>query len=110
MAYSKFRMEPPPLGADLFEVTSNGGGTKYLGVNSSGANVGGSLNISGQYQVSGLQISSGNLSDASNLVKLNANQTFSGNNTFSSASNNFTGNGSGLTALNASNISSGTLE
>src|SRR5206468_10591728 len=39
----------------------------------------------------------------------NGTQTFTGDNTFSSASNSFTGNGSGLTSLNAGNISSGTL-
>ncbi len=40
----------------------------------------------------------------------NATQTFTGADTFSNASNSFTGNGAGLTALNASNITTGTLQ
>jgi hypothetical protein len=71
--------------------------------------VGGDVNTTGVYRINGTAIASGNLSDSANLAKLNANQTFTGNNTFSSASNSFTGDGSGLTSLNASNISSGTL-
>jgi hypothetical protein len=69
----------------------------------------GDVSITGTYRVNGVAFSSGTLSDGSNLAKLNANQTFSGNNTFSSASNSFTGNGAGLTSLNASNLSSGTV-
>src|SRR5581483_6328004 len=71
----------------------------------------GNVNITtgNTYQINGVQISSAALSNDSNLAKLNANQTFTGNNTFSSASNSFTGDGSGLTNLNAGNISSGTL-
>jgi hypothetical protein len=61
------------------------------------------------YQINGTQISSANLSNDSNLAKLNATQTFSGANTFSNASNSFSGDGSNLTSLNASNVSSGTL-
>jgi hypothetical protein len=61
------------------------------------------------YQVNGTQISSANLSNDSNLAKLNATQTFTGANTFSNASNSFSGDGSNLTSLNASNVSSGTL-
>ena len=44
-----------------------------------------------------------------NLAFLNASQTFTGANTFNNAGNSFTGNGSGLTNLNAGNLSSGTL-
>lgn len=62
-----------------------------------------------QYQINGVQISTSALSDGSSIAKLGANQTFSGNNTFSSASNSFTGDGSGLTNLNAGNVASGTL-
>jgi hypothetical protein len=61
------------------------------------------------YQINGTQITSAALSDGSNLAKLNGTQTFTADNTFSSASNSFTGNGSGLTSLNATNVSSGTL-
>jgi trimeric autotransporter adhesin len=62
-----------------------------------------------QYQINGTQISTSALSDGNTLAKLAANQTFSGNNTFSSASNSFTGDGSGLTNLNATNVATGTL-
>src|SRR6185312_752218 len=65
---------------------------------------------SGQYQVNGSQISSANLSNDANLAKLNGTQTFSGANTFSNASNSFTGDGSGLTNLNATNLASGTVD
>jgi hypothetical protein len=67
------------------------------------------INVTGQYKVNGSQISSSNLSDGTNLAKLNGTQTFTGANTFSNASNSFTGDGAGLTNLNASNVSSGTL-
>jgi hypothetical protein len=98
-----------PLGTNLFQVTSNSGATKYFAVTSSGVTITGNVNISGVYQVAGVQISSANLSNDGNLAKLNANQTFTGNNTFSAAGNSFTGSGAGLTSLNASNVSSGTL-
>jgi hypothetical protein len=62
-----------------------------------------------QYQIGGVQISTAALSDGSSIAFTSANQTFSGNNTFSSSSNSFTGSGAGLTSLNASNVSSGTL-
>jgi hypothetical protein len=61
------------------------------------------------YEINGVQITSAALSNDNNLAKLSANQTFSGNNTFSSASNSFTGDGAGLTNLNASNVATGTL-
>jgi hypothetical protein len=98
-----------PLGANLFAVKNSTGATTYFAVTSSGLSVTGDVNITGLYKVNGVQISSADLSNDANLAKLNANQTFSGNNTFSSASNSFTGDGSGLTSLNATNISSGTL-
>jgi hypothetical protein len=46
---------------------------------------------------------------AADLARKSTSQTFSGPNTFSSTSNSFTGSGSGLTSLNAGNVSSGTL-
>jgi len=46
---------------------------------------------------------------SANIPRLDDNQTFSGNNVFSSANNSFSGIGSGLTSLNADQISSGTL-
>jgi len=93
-----------PLGTDLFEVGNNGNSTLYFAVNNLGIKVTGNVNTTGQYQIGGIQISSAALSDAANLAKLNANQTFSGNNTFSSASNSFTGNGVGLTNVNAAQL------
>jgi hypothetical protein len=54
----------------------------------------------------------GILADArlsSNVPRLNATQSFSGATTFSNASSSFAGSGAGLTALNASNLGSGTL-
>jgi fibronectin-binding autotransporter adhesin len=57
-------------------------------------------------------VSSGTLNDArlsSNVPLKNGTNTFTGANTFSNAGNSFTGDGSGLTSLNASNVSSGTL-
>ena len=47
--------------------------------------------------------------DLTLFANLIANQTFSGINNFTSAGNIFVGDGSGLTSLNASNISTGTL-
>jgi hypothetical protein len=54
----------------------------------------------------------GTLSDerlSGNVALLNGNQPFTGANTFANAGNSFTGNGSGLTALNADNLGSGTV-
>src|SRR5207237_1902767 len=65
--------------------------------------------IGGLYELNGVQITSSVLSNDSNLAKLNGNQTFTGTNTFNNAAHSFTGDGSGLTSLNASNVSSGTL-
>jgi hypothetical protein len=72
--------------------------------------------------LAGSNITSGTLSDArlsSNVVLRNASQSFTGSNTFSGVSiltnvnNSFvgthSGNGSGLTALNASSLASGTV-
>jgi hypothetical protein len=112
-----------PLATNLFEVTNNGGATKYFAVNNLGIAVTGNVNTTGQYQINGVALASTNLSDTASIARLGANQTFTGNNTFSSASNSFTGNGAGLTSVNAatlngnnsafftnaSNLSSGTV-
>ncbi len=98
-----------PTGS-LIDLQANG--VSKFNVDSTGnVTAAGNISIASgkQYQVNGVQIASTNLSDGSNLAKLNGNQTFSGNNTFSSASNSFTGDGAGLTNLNASNVASGTL-
>ncbi|HRI44204.1 MAG TPA: hypothetical protein PLL78_03175 [Fimbriimonadaceae bacterium] len=47
--------------------------------------------------------------DPAVVPQLAAGNTFTGANTLSNAANSFTGNGAGLTALNATNITSGTL-
>ncbi|NUQ68309.1 MAG: hypothetical protein HUU18_08535 [Phycisphaerales bacterium] len=57
-------------------------------------------------------LSAGTIPDArlaSTVARTNITQTFTGATTFSNASNSFTGNGAGLTSLNASSILSGTL-
>ncbi len=95
---------------NLIDLQSNG--TDEFTVDASGNVVAaGNISIaSGKvYEINGVQITSAALSDGSNLAKLNGTQTFTGDNTFSSASNSFTGSGAGLTSLNASNVSSGTL-
>jgi hypothetical protein len=54
----------------------------------------------------------GTLSDTSlsgNVALLNGNQSFSGANTFGNAGNSYSGNGFGLTSLNANNLASGTM-
>lgn len=59
------------------------------------------------------QITTGTLSDSrlsTNVALLNASQTFTGVNNFLNASNSFSGSGANITALDASNISSGTLQ
>jgi hypothetical protein len=69
-------------------------------------------NGSGLTNLNASNITTGTLADArlsSNVPLLNGTQTFTGANTFSNAGNSFTGNGSGLTSLNASNITSGAL-
>ena len=95
-----------PLSGNLFEVDSHGGSTKYFAVNNLGISVTGNVNTTGQYQINGTQISSANLGDNANLAKLAANQIFSGANTFNNATNNFTGSGSGLTGVNATQLNS----
>lgn len=60
--------------------------------------------------LNGTQVTTGTIADArlsTNVSLLNVAQTITGAKTFSSASNSFTGVGTGLTALNGSNISSG---
>ena len=58
------------------------------------------------------KLSGGTLSDSrlsANIPRLNAGQTFTGANVFNNAANSFTGNGGGLTSLNAGNVTAGTL-
>jgi hypothetical protein len=58
------------------------------------------------------QISSGSVADSrlsANIALLNNSQTFTGAKTFNNAANSFTGGGSGLTGLNASQLSSGSV-
>lgn len=98
-----------PTGS-MLDIQANG--VSKFNVDAAG-NVTASGNISiatgKQYQINGTQISTSALSDGNVIAKTNANNTFSGNNTFSSVSNSFTGDGAGLTNLNAGNIATGTL-
>ncbi len=69
-------------------------------------------NGSGLTNINASNITSGTISSSqlpANVAYTNVNQTFSGVNTFSNASNSFTGSGAGLTALNASQLTSGTV-
>jgi photosystem II stability/assembly factor-like uncharacterized protein len=69
-------------------------------------------NGTGLTSLNASNLTSGNVADArlsTNAVLRNANQTFTGLNTFSAAGNNFSGNGAGLTSLNATNLTSGTV-
>lgn len=87
-----------------------------FGAISTGSNItttttlqGATVNATSGFQVGGVALASTNLSDSAGLARLSATQTFTGVNTFSNASNSFTGIGTGLTALNASNLASGTV-
>jgi hypothetical protein len=70
--------------ADLLDVQSFGGSSKYLSVTTTGISVTGNINTTGSYQAGGIQISSTNLSNDANLAKLNGTgpQAFTGNNSF----------------------------
>ena len=64
-------------------------------------------NGGGLTNLSGTAIASGTVPDArlpANLARRDVGQTFTGSNTFNNALNRFTGNGAGLTALNAGNL------
>lgn len=64
------------------------------------------------FYTSASNITSGTLADgrlSANVPRLNSPHTFSGAVTFSNASSLFNGSGAGLTLLNATNVSSGTL-
>ncbi|HET6863690.1 MAG TPA: hypothetical protein VFH37_00590 [Candidatus Saccharimonadales bacterium] len=71
--------------------------------------VNGDINTNGIYRVNGSPLSSSNLSDSANIAKLNANQSFSGINSFTNGANSFTGVGTNLTQLDASNLTTGTV-
>ncbi len=111
--------------ADTINIATNG--ISRLQIDSTGAVlIPGNLTVQGTFSSTGglggdgsaitnlnaTNITSGTLNDArlsTNVALYNANGTYTGANTFSNAANSFTGNGAGLTSLNASNISSGTL-
>ena len=79
-------------------------GTPYLSIDNNNVTIAGDL--------SATEINTGTLSEArlsTNVAKLNNTQTFTGQKTFNNAGNSFAGNGASLNALNAGNISSGTL-
>jgi len=111
--------------ADTINIATNG--VSRFQIDSTGAVlIPGSLTVQGVFTASGgvggdgsaltnlnaSNITSGTLNDArlsTNVATYSGGGTFTGVNTFSNAGNSFTGNGAGLTSLNASNISSGTL-
>jgi len=111
--------------ADTLQFVTNG--TNQMTIGPAGAvTVPGSLTVQGAFTSSGglggdgsaltnlnaTNITSGTLNDArlsTNVATYTGGGTFTGVNSFTNAGNSFTGNGSGLTSLNASNISSGTL-
>jgi hypothetical protein len=69
-------------------------------------------NGSGLTNLNASQITSGTLADArltANVALLSGSQTVTGAKTFSNTGSTFTGNGAGLTSLNASQITSGNL-
>ncbi len=85
-------------GADTLNFVTNG--VNVMTVSSTGTTV-----VAGNLVVYGTVTAPPN----PNAALLNATQTFTGTNTFSSGWNSFTGSGAGLTSLNASNLSSGTV-
>jgi hypothetical protein len=110
-----------PLGTNLFSVTDNGATTTYFAVSSLGISVTGDVSTTGQFVGSGAGLTSLNASNVAsgtlNDGRLSANVTLKGN-VFNGANQlvQLTAggilpvlNGSNLTALNASNIGSGTL-
>jgi hypothetical protein len=67
-------------------------------------------NGSGLNNLNAASLSTGTVGDtrlSANVALLNRTQTFSGTNAFTKAANSFTGDGAGLTSLNASSLSSG---
>ncbi len=88
-----------------------------LGVNGSGLTNLNASNLRGTVPAANLTSVpsaslTGSIDDArlsGNVARLNGTQTFTGANSFANASNAFIGNGSGLTNLNAFNITAGTL-
>jgi len=118
------KVTPTPYAMRAGSVQTNGlpGGVYGNAVtfNNPANNFNGTLtgNGAGLTSLNASQLTSGTVPDArlsANLARLNASQTFSGGNTFSGANtfnhpaSSFTGNGSGLTALNASQLASGTV-
>src|SRR5579862_2237744 len=81
-------------------LTASGGGSSL-------SNQG--LTINGVLVCTAAGCSTQNGPNLSGYAQLAANQTFSGINSFTSGGNVFKGDGSGLSALNAGNVSSGTL-
>ncbi|CAG1010884.1 hypothetical protein PHYC_03952 [Phycisphaerales bacterium] len=82
-------------------------------INAGSAGNAGQLNgLPASFYTNAANLASGTLADArlsSNVATLVSNQTLGGVKIFTNAANSFTGSGAGLTALNASNISAGTI-
>jgi hypothetical protein len=118
------KVTPTPYAMRAGSVQTNGlpGGVYGNAVtfNNPANNINGTLtgNGAGLTSLNASQLTSGTVPDArlsANLARLNANQTFSGGNTFSGVNtfnhpgSSFAGNGAGLTSLNASQLTSGTV-
>jgi hypothetical protein len=118
------KVTPTPYAMRAGSVQTNGlpGGvySSAMTFNNSANIISGTLtgNGAGLTSLNASQLASGTVPDARlsvNLARLNASQTFSGGNTFSGANtfnhpgSSFTGDGRGLTALNASQLASGTV-
>ncbi len=105
--------------ADIFAVKNNGGGTTFLRVDAGGnSSVVGTLSSSGNISTSGQFVGSGagltGILDSAlspNVALKNANNNFTVGQTISGTvtATTFSGSGSALTNLNASNLASGTV-
>ncbi|HUC21025.1 MAG TPA: hypothetical protein VMR98_06070, partial [Candidatus Polarisedimenticolaceae bacterium] len=87
--------------------TLSGNGSGLTGVNAAQLN-----GQTGSFYQNATNLNAGTLADArlsANVALLNGANSFTAINTFSNAGNSFTGSGAGLTGLNATNVSSGTL-
>ncbi|MBX7133396.1 MAG: hypothetical protein K1X67_12045 [Fimbriimonadaceae bacterium] len=108
-------VESQPQAKGLVVLQPTTPGFPQLGhVNITGTQIAGSFQGNGSLltALDAGAITTGTLSDlrlSANIARLNGNQSFTGKNTFSNLGNIFIGNGSGLTNLDASNVSSGTL-
>ena len=100
---------PPPSNASqIFVGVNYFGGQNFL---TNGGNIIAG-NGSGLNSLNAASLNAGTIADvrlSSNVALLNRTQIFSGTNAFTNGANSFTGDGAGLTSLNSSSLSSGTV-